>query len=649
MSRRNGQLIDITQRLREAQSDAAVARATAGAVISGRGDIAAVDVSAFVLDYDTKNAYDNSHVDKNVENGDQEILSASMLHEMTGSIEKKENMARQLNLERECIERMQSHFQAAFENLQEEARVLSEEREDLLSKLNIQVSGREDSGGSQSNAEKERMKGRIDLLEKRIRELKLKASEHSKAIRMKEAAETKCAQLAAEIADDKKRRAALQRKLKEEAEERRSERSVARVHAARMLRDSQKLKYELNKVKDAAAKQGVVLRRKIDAIAKQKAAQEKKEKISAANRPSSSRGGLVQRYDSLKTELSDDGLDKWINDEIESASVLLDFHDRIEEQNKCLTEAFRNKEDLLSGMENSGPSSSDVDAIRSLDNEIDSRTRLLKDLQRSLSDVQKAQLNLLTVGSRAANEGLCSSSSFFADELKFRGFSRSELRVVATNTVHRIIIAKKNLDRLQEQHKKAISSSVKAAMLEEKRRCDEVLANLKMEHSEAIMLLLESTKNTVECTMSRSMLLATDGVIDESFRATVDEMLGQYMEGCSKVGAEVRQNLLEIKGNQDMMRDVVDKVANDIITSSTRVKQSKGNKGFTTAHVDDIESEEELSEGFIDETSILEDSDSDWDPGSPGRQGRLETRGEKVSNSNAGGDAKERYVSRPLQ
>ena len=66
---------------------------------------------------------------------------------------------------------------------------------------------------------------------------------------MKAEAEKKCARLTAEIAADKRRRAYLQKKLKEASDEIRAEKKAAQQNAARMMKDSRKLKLELSKIK----------------------------------------------------------------------------------------------------------------------------------------------------------------------------------------------------------------------------------------------------------------------------------------------------------------------------------------------------------------------------------------------------------------
>lgn len=91
-------------------------------------------------------------------------------------------------------------------------------------------------------------------------------------MKMKEEAENKCAPLLAEIAEDKRRRADLQRKLKEASVEMRTEKKAAQQQASKLLKDSQQLKIKLTKMENVAQKQAAVLKRKIDqASAKEKA------------------------------------------------------------------------------------------------------------------------------------------------------------------------------------------------------------------------------------------------------------------------------------------------------------------------------------------------------------------------------------------
>jgi hypothetical protein len=140
---------------------------------------------------------------------------------------------------------------------------------------------------------------------------------------MKEEAEKKCARLTAEIAQDKRRRADLQKKLKEASNEIRAEKKAAQQNAAKMMKDSRKLKLELSKIKNAAEKQAVVLKRKIDdAAAKEKARLEIEKKRKNAEQMRLASSGDGELKDSRKQEL-----EAWMDREIECSIIKLQIGD----------------------------------------------------------------------------------------------------------------------------------------------------------------------------------------------------------------------------------------------------------------------------------------------------------------------------------
>ena len=165
------------------------------------------------------------------------------------------------------------HLQNSLRMLKSEMDELNTEKTQLVEQMNKNM---EDNTRRKCktavNPVTKRLREQIKSLEHRISELNQKANEHHKSLRMKAEAEKKCARLTAEIAADKRRRADLQKKLKEASNEIRAEKKAAQQNAARMMKDSRKLKLELSKIKNAAEKQAVVLKRKIDeAAAKEKA------------------------------------------------------------------------------------------------------------------------------------------------------------------------------------------------------------------------------------------------------------------------------------------------------------------------------------------------------------------------------------------
>merc|ERR1719162_998593 len=178
------EMSEVKVRLYDAQTDAAVSRTAAAAILSVEGDV--FKAESMIL----------TTGETNIENSEDETsteLSERLSKQLvitSGSIEQKEAMLLQMNKERECMDGMRSHFEGAVETLQQEVCALMLERENLLIKTN--------KGGaktSEQDPKVAKMRQRIDLLEKRIQELKRKTAEHSKSLRLREQAERKCAHL----------------------------------------------------------------------------------------------------------------------------------------------------------------------------------------------------------------------------------------------------------------------------------------------------------------------------------------------------------------------------------------------------------------------------------------------------------------------
>jgi len=114
------------------------------------------------------------------------------------------------------------------------------------------------------------MRERLAELQDRIKHLNKKSGEHARSLKMREVAEKRCEQLKLDIEADKKKKVALQKRMRDEMEGRRLDKRAADQRAAVMLRQGDRLKTELNKVKEAAARQAAVLKRKAtEAVAKQ--------------------------------------------------------------------------------------------------------------------------------------------------------------------------------------------------------------------------------------------------------------------------------------------------------------------------------------------------------------------------------------------
>ena len=168
--------------------------------------------------------------------------------------------------------------------------------------------------------------------------IKGQTTEHKKSLRMKELSEKKCAQLASEIREDKRCRASLQRQLKKDSWNRRSEQRAAKQQATCLLGNSKKFKIELQKLKEAATRQAVVLRKKeVEALIWQKRLVEKqrrqnkmlymKAKVNSNNRGTQKNDVFENRLEELMT---------WLEREIEVSATLLQIKNEIEEQDALL-------------------------------------------------------------------------------------------------------------------------------------------------------------------------------------------------------------------------------------------------------------------------------------------------------------------------
>lgn len=320
------ELSECKAELLEARADAAMARATAGAVIAGNGDLESMTTSLPT----EEPLFEDLNDSENITNE----LSA-----VSGTIEQKEAMLQQMLKERSCREGIQIHLQNSLRLLQSEVDDLNSEKSQLMEQMNKNM---EDNSRRKCktavNPVTKRLREQIKSLEVRISELRQKASEHQKSLRMKEEAEKKCARLTAEIAQDKRRRADLQKKLKEASSEIRAEKKAAQQNAARMMRDSRKLKLELNKIKSAAEKQATVLKRKIDeAAAKEKSRLEleKRRKNMESMKFASSRDG------SELNEGRKEELEAWIDREIECSLIKMQINDHQRQLESAMLERKR--------------------------------------------------------------------------------------------------------------------------------------------------------------------------------------------------------------------------------------------------------------------------------------------------------------------
>jgi len=597
------EMSEVKVRLYDAQTDAAVSRTAAAAIFSVKGDV--FKAESMIL----------TTGETNIENSEDETsteLSEHLSKQLvitSGSIEQKEAMLLQMNKERECMDGMRSHFEGAVETLQQEVCALMLERENLLIKTN--------KGGakiSEQDPKVTKMRQRIDLLEKRIQELKRKTAEHSKSLRLREQAERKCAHLQTEIREDKKRRAGLQRKLKEQSEERRLEKKTAECNAKKLLRNSQKLKYELSKVKDTAARQAAVLRRKAtESISKQKAAAEQKRK---RNNASTMKASLISsKYESLTKERREE-LVGWLSREVNAAYALRDMKFQISQQEEQLEDTETKRMSIIAKKDNNLNST-----IQSLDCEIELRSGIITQLETNIVEVLKAANSNTQVGHHKR-------PTVILDNVMWQGFSRSELRFISINLFEQVFDYKHDHDKLKLNHNDLICRSVSSAVAQEKHKAEQAIILLKIKNSETITNLLESTRGTVEDCIRQKMDATNDGDgIDNDKQRAFGKMLNDFSDTCTQTVEHFKGDISVIKTGQENMRSIVNDVATSIISQKEttlalkkKKKQQKFNEVMIETDIEDV----------VNDDDVTEDSDdSDWNPESPTKNKRRENKGKK--------------------
>jgi len=620
VSQLRNELSNLRSELQEAVEDAAVARATAAAIVAGDGNLTEAEKLALASVDEVESSEGTSNEDEECLRKEQCKQLTSELLNVSSGIEKKEAMISQMNRERECMEAMKTHFENAVRSLQDEVGALSAEKKSLMVKVQSSEGATRKRPAEMDNPETKKMREKINALETRIKELKSKASEHARSLRMREAAEKKCNQLAAEISQDKKRRAALQRKLKAEASERRAEKKAADKKAARLLRDGQKLKYELQKVKQVAAKQEAVLRRKAaEAAQRQKmlADQQRKRNNASSMRFSQSKMGGV-------TGGRKDEIIAWFENEYESALALKEAQEQIDDHDFHLQESAEKKEELLSMKKRGLDIESVLPALKAVEEEIEMRTGIIEQLKKNMDEISR--------GSKVHGSSLShhshAPSSCFQDTSTWQGLTRTEVRFLYKNVFERLLIEKRHLDTMRDKRTNVVEKAVNDALAKERRACDDIVMKLKMQHSEVVMTLLESTKGAMEQEVRLKALKASDGAgIDPSFQTSIDSMLNSYFDGCNKVGQTVKKELMDVKEKQDVMEKMVHNVAEGLIAkneeSALLKKKKKMKRKSPKALTDD---EFDFDEDDLDAGQIEDSDDSDWSPETPVNKKR---RGEK--------------------
>jgi len=584
VSELRNQLVEFKAELLEARTEAAVARATAGAVIAGNGDLTGIEET--IMNSEEVMAMEASP-SKEAQVQDNEELTTE-LSSVSATIEQKEAMVMQMNKERACMDNLQHHFENSLKVLQTEVDALTSERDELTVKLTTNNG----KGGSVSDTQQrrtrkvndpvtKRLRDQISKLESRIEDLKLKASEHKKSLKMKEEAQKKCERLQADIAADKRRRADLQRKLKEASVEMRAEKKAAQQKAARMMRDSQKLKIELTKMKSAAHKQAAVLKRKIDqASAKEKARAELARKRRSAERMrlASSSVDCADINEGRKVELA-----SWIDRELDFSLIKFE----IDDQRRQLDKVTKERRKLV---KNNGDDI-DVEELNQMDTTI-------RSLRMTVQDLETAAKKAFP----AASEGNLTSNFRFLETDVFKGLSKLDAKHVLSYIFDASSVVKREMATMISDQELTKKTNIESALAKEKQVHEKELMQVKMEHAVAKLNLLEATQGTLNSNIKIKM--DTDDT-DEEMQTQVDVLLTTYNESWTSATEELKSDLETIREAQEGLQAMMDKMAKGMTFSKKPTSKKK--------EVMDYESDDESEESFVgfgDE----EDEDSEYEP-----------------------------------
>lgn len=551
-------------KLLEARMEAAVARATAGAIIKSRGDLnSIVDI---VVDGDDGLApeEDNAELSQNVE-------LTTELSAVSATIQHKEAMVLQMNKESACMD--------SIHQLLTDVDVLTIEQNDLLSKLSsdeIDTNATNNRHKGSDPPMTKRLREQIGKLEKTIEELKLKTKEHERSRKMKDEAEKKCARLLDEITEDKRRRADLQRKLKEASVEMRAKKKAAQQKAAKFLKDSQRLKVELTKMKSVADKQAAVLKRKLDqASAKEKARldQERKLRLAENMRLASSLSGNSDISEVRKVELSD-----WVDNEFEYSLIKSD----VEDQRGRLENAVSDRSKLMA-------SSDDVVCVEELE-EMDGIIRaLLVNLQELEMTVKKAI--------PAAGENALSHFRVL-DTNKFKGLTKHDAKFVLSYIFNKCLSVKQQLATALSNQEAFYSTSIVWALAKEQQAFEKETTTMMMEHAAATLNLLQSMQDAVNSHIEMSIKSA--GVWDE-LKEQLKGILGAYQDTWFSAIEALKSNLIKFKDTHNDHEKMIDNLTKGIKIAPMKAKKKKrksAERGYD-------------SEAFESEVSFLEEGNGE--------------------------------------
>ena len=594
VSQLRNQLAECKSDLLDSRTETVVARATAGALLAA-GSKTTDDLGGNIHDLVSS---EEGNLLKILEDEGESIPNEQLtmeLSEVSSSIEQKEAIVLQMEKERACRDQLQLNFESSLKLLMTEVDALTAERDELMIKMSSSNSEKESNASTNQQRRRKaannndprtkRLREQISKLEERISALNVKANEHKRIMRMKEEAEKKCNRLLAEIADDKRRRADLQRKLKESSVERRAEQKDAKQKAAKMMKDSQRLKIELAKMKNAAAKQALVLKRKIDqANANEKARIEMDSKRrSVLEMRSASSMDTSGVKEGRKLELS-----QWIDRELEYSLIKA----QVNEQRLQLNKAIKNRKELSTILHTS-------EDLEQMDATIHSLKKTVADLDMTVKKAFPAS-SLLDANSM--------STFRFLENDTFKCLSKQDAKFVLSYVFDACSSVKQEITKVLTDQEALTKSSVDSALAKEQQLHSKAVSKIKLDHAENTLILLKSTQDTVCSNIKLQMnsIEGSDG--DNELREHVDSVLETYNKSWTTTSSALQLDLNQIKESQQELQTMMDDIAKGMTTVVP--KKAKAKKKKAVQHDYD-------SEAFESEESFCQDDggeDSEYEP-----------------------------------
>lgn len=597
------QLAEVKSDLLDSRTETVVARATAGALLAGSKTTD--EIGSNIHDIMVSSEEDSGNLLNDVleDEGDDSIPNEQLtteLSEVSSTIEQKEAIVLQMEKERACRDQLQLNFESSLKLLMTEVDALTAERDELMIKMSSNNNEKESNSQTTNQQQQRRRKAasnndprtkryreQISKLEERISALNVKANEHKRSMRMKEEAEKKCNRLLAEIADDKRRRADLQRKLKESSVERRAEQKDAKQKAAKMMKDSQRLKIELAKMKNAATKQALVLKRKIDQHnAKERARIEmdkKRQSVDKMRRSASSMDNSGVK-EVRKAELS-----QWIDRELEYSLIKAQVNDQRQQLNK----AIKNRKELTKNAA--------TEDLEQLDTTIRSLKKTVTDLDMTVKKAFPASSMLDTN----------SMSTFrFLENDTFKCLSKQDAKFVLSYLFDASSSVRQEMTKVVTEQEALVKSSVDSALAKEQQFHSKAVSKIKLDHAENTLLLLESTQDTVRSNIKLKMNSSSEGTGgDNELKEQVDAALETYNKSWTTTSSALQLDLNQIKESQEELQTMMDDIAKGMTTVVAKKVKAKKKKVAVQHDYD--------SEAFESEESFCQDDggeDSEYEP-----------------------------------